>query len=112
MKTTILVLSVLFLLFPLTAMAEEDGHGVKTFKVQAMDFSDPLLETETGTPCAEVLAYLRSSEKYKLLATAGIAGPPGVVYTLENDKGDIAIFKCGSGGCSHGDDGGHEEGTH
>lgn len=114
MKTLIIFLTAFFMLLPVIATADEQKE--KTFKIQAWDFSDPLLATEKGDPCAEFLAYLMGAyEKYKMLGMTGIKGPPGVVYTLENQKGDIAILKCGTaGGCSGHDDGetGHDEGGH
>ncbi|MDT8319763.1 MAG: hypothetical protein RQ826_04480 [Xanthomonadales bacterium] len=113
MKTLIIFLTAFFMLLPVMAMADE--HEEKTIKVQTWDFSDPFLVAEKGDPCAEFLSYLMGSyEKYKMLGMTGIKGPPGVVYTLENQKGDIAILKCGTaGGCSgHDEDEGHDEGTH
>jgi hypothetical protein len=105
MKTLITILIALFVFLPFQVMAEGEDNG---FKVQAWDFSDTGLDTTKGTPCADLLSYLMDpeAEKYKLLGTVGVAGPPGVVYTLKNNTGHIAILKCGTSG-GH-DDGGHE----
>jgi len=86
------------------ALAEE---GLKTVGAQAADFSDPALAVTKGQPCAALLQYLIEDEKYSLLAVTGVQGPPGVVYTLSNFKGEIAIIKCGTGGCGHEGEEGH-----
>lgn len=90
-----------------TAIGDEGG-GLKTFGVQAADFSDVTMTAAKGESCAAFLKFLQEDEKYVLLNVAGIVGPPGVVYTLRDNKGEIAIVKCGSAGCGHGDDGGHD----
>ena len=105
MKALTTILIALFVFLPYQVMAEGEDNG---FKVQAWDFSDPGRDTEKGNPCAVLLSYLMGpeTEKYKLLGTVPVGGPPGVVYTLKNNTGHIAILKCGTSG-GH-DDGGHE----
>lgn len=85
-------------------MGEE---GLKTFGVQASDFSDKAVTARKGESCADFLKFLQEDEKYTLIGTAGVVGPPGVVYTLRNNKGEIAIIKCGSAGCGHEGEDGH-----
>ena len=87
----------------------EEGHGggLKSFNLQAADFSDAAVLAVTGESCAHFLKVMLDDESYKLLSTAGVQGPPGVVYTLQNHRGEIAIIKCRAGGCDHGDEGGH-----
>lgn len=106
MKTLMTMLVALFVLLPQTILAE--GEEESTFKVQAWDFSDRGLNADKGIPCAEFLSYLLDSkgENYSLLAMTGVQGPPGVVYLLKDNKGHIAVLKCGTAG-SHGD-GGHD----
>lgn len=100
-QTSLAILAVL----STAAFAEEED---KTLKVQAYSFSDSTLPSPVGEPCANKLKYLKGvEEKYKLLGISTMQGPPGVVYTLENNKADVAILKCGTSG-GH-DDGGHEE---
>lgn len=108
MKTIVAFLTIIFTFLPMQLTAEDTHHGEKTIKIQAWSFSDPALDATKGDPCGEFLSFLKGSEeKYVLLDTTGIQGPPGVVYTLENHKGEIAILKCGTaGGCSHDDGGG------
>lgn len=91
-----------------TAFAQEP---FKAFKLWAGDFSDPALSAAvaSGQSCANWLEYLQSSaERYRLQAVAGMQGPPGVVYTLVNNVGDVAILKCGTTG-SHEEGGGGGE---
>ena len=90
------------------AMAAEDhGPGLKPFNAQAGSFSDPAVAAENGESCAQYLKVMLEDESYKLLDVTGVQGPPGVVYTLQNHKGEIAIIKCRAGGCDHGDEGTH-----
>ena len=112
MKALIILLTACFMLFPALALAED--HEEKGIHVQAWDFSDPFLVVEKGDPCAGFLSYLMSpDEKYKMLGITNVMGPPGVVYTLENHKGHIAILKCGTAGCGgHDGETGHDEGGH
>jgi hypothetical protein len=93
------------------AMASEDGGdgghgpGLKPFNAQAGSFSDGAVAAESGESCAQYLKVMMDDESYKLLGITGVQGPPGVVYTLQNHKGEIAIVKCRAGGCDHGDEG-------
>jgi len=89
-----------FMLLPNIASAQEEQ---KNLMLQAWDFSDTSLGAAPGDSCAALMAYLQNSERYVLVGVAGIAGPPGVVYTLQG-KDDIAILKCGTMG-AHGDEG-------
>ena len=87
----------------------DEGEGLKTFGVQAANFSDEVMTVAKGDSCATFLKFLQEDEKYTLLSVTGIVGPPGVVYTLRDNKGDIAIVKCGSAGCGgHDGEDGHE----
>mgnify|MGYP003574165349 FL=1 len=107
MKTLITMLAVRFILLTQTILAEDEAES--RFKVQAWDFSDLSQVVAKGVPCAEFLAYLMGpGEKYKLLNTSGVVGPPGIIYTLQNHRGDIGILKCGTAG-GHGDGCGHDE---
>ena len=102
--TTVLGLA----LFATPAMAEDEhGAGLKPFNVQAGSFSDAAVKAENGESCANYLEVMLEDENYKLLHVTGVQGPPGVVYTLQNNKGEIAIVKCRAGGCDHGDEGSH-----
>jgi len=85
-------------------MGEE---GLKTFGIQAVSFSDTAMDVVKGEPCAPFLKVLLEDEHYMLVDVTGVQGPPGVVYTLRNNKGDIAIIKCGSAGCGHEGEEGH-----
>ena len=76
------------------AMADEHGGGLIGFNVQAGSFSDSAVRANGSESCAHYLKVLLGSEKYKLLDVTGVQGPPGVVYTLQNQKGEIAIVKC------------------
>ena len=97
-----------FMLCAAPVMAEDDhGGGLKSFNIQAGDFSDAAVLAASGESCAHFLKVMLDDEGYKLLSTVGVQGPPGVVYTLQNHKGEIAIIKCRAGGCDHGDEGGH-----
>jgi hypothetical protein len=93
------------------AMAADDhddhGAGLKPFNAQAGSFSDGAVAAESGESCAQYLKVMMDDESYKLLGITGVQGPPGVVYTLQNHKGEIAIVKCRAGGCDHGDEGSH-----
>ena len=92
------------------AVASEDGGhgpGLKPFNAQAGSFSDGAVAADSGESCAQYLKVLMDDESYKLLGITGVQGPPGVVYTLQNHKGEIAIVKCRAGGCDHGDEGSH-----
>jgi len=102
MKTIFTLLTALLLLLPNTVMAEEEeDHGLK---VIAWDFSNLSQPVMKGDPCAELLAWLMGPRKnYRLLNTSAIVGPPGVVYTLQDNRGEIGILKCGTAG-------GHEPG--
>ena len=108
MKTLVAFLTIILIILPMQLAAEDTDHGEKKIKVQAWDFSDPDLDAAKGVPCGEFLAFLMGpEEKYKIIDTAGVQGPPGVMYTLDNYKGEIAILKCGTaGGCSHEEGGG------
>ncbi len=82
------------------ASAQHDGED-QSIVVQAASFSDSTMAAATGMECAVFLRYLQDVEKYQLKSTTGVQGPPGVVYTLENNKSEVAIVKCGrGGGCS------------
>lgn len=94
MKKLTRTLLVTLAAFSASAIAEDDGE--KTFNVQAYSFTDSDLADDATGSCAEFLQILRDDEKYTLLGTAGVQGPPGVVYTLENNKDEIAIVKCGA----------------
>jgi hypothetical protein len=107
MRILILLLLHFFCLAPACLLAQE-GEGDKIFHIQAWDLSDNGLVINKGDPCAAFLSELLGPEKYVLLDTTGVQGPPGVVYTLLNNKGDIAILKCGTSGCASGEEGGHE----
>jgi hypothetical protein len=88
-----------------TILAE--GEEETRLKIQAWDFTDSSLQTNKGDPCAEFITYLMGPvEKYKMLGITSVQGPPGVVYTLQNYSGDIAILKCGLAGSCGGDEGG------
>jgi hypothetical protein len=94
------------------AMAADDGHddhgaGLKPFNAQAGSFSDAAVAAESGESCAQYLKVMMDDETYKLLGITGVQGPPGVVYTLQNHKGEIAIVKCRTGGCDHDTEEGH-----
>jgi hypothetical protein len=105
MKKLIQTTAALLVLGAASASAEE---SMKQFKVWAVDFSDGGLEAavDAGDSCAAWLKYLQSpQERYVTRSVAGMQGPPGVVYTLTNNRGDVAILKCGTSG-SHGDEGG------
>lgn len=90
-------------------IAGEDGHGggLKSFNLQAGSFSDSAVLAVKGESCAHFLNVLLEDESYKLLDVTGVQGPPGVVYTLQNHKGEIAIIKCRAGGCDHEEGGEH-----
>ena len=107
MKTLFAIMTALLFFLPGTVLAEgEEENGIK---IAAWDFSDLSQHVVKGQPCAELLAYLMGpSEKYKLLNATAIMGPPGIVYTLQNNRGDIGILKCGTAG-GHEGGGGHEE---
>jgi len=102
MNIPISIGAVLLLAVTMVALPAEEGNP--NLKVQGWDFSDRELVTAKGEPCADLMVYLTGAEeRYKLLGITGIPGPPGVVYTLQNNKGDYAIIKCGvaggGGGC-------------
>lgn len=100
MKAFVTLVIAFIMLLPNIVSAQEEP---KHMMVQAWDFSDPSLAAAPGESCATLLAHLQNSEKYVLVGVAGIAGPPGVVYTLQG-KSDVAILKCGTMG-AHGDEG-------
>ena len=98
MKRMMQSIAAMLVLFVAVAGAEE---ALKQLKVWASDFTDPGLAEAVGAgdSCAAWLKYLQSpAERYVIGSVAGIQGPPGVVYTLSNSKGDIAILKCGTAG--------------
>lgn len=108
MKRLMQVTAAALLALAVTAFAQEP---FKAFKLWAGDFSDSALmaAAASGQSCADWLEYLQSpAERYKLKAVAGMQGPPGVVYTLANNDGEVAILKCGTSG-SHEEGGGGGE---
>ncbi len=104
MKTLSILLTALLFLLPAAASAEaEETTGIR---IVAWDFSDLSQPIPSGDPCADFLAYLMGPAKnYKLLNTTAIQGPPGIVYTLQNNRGEIGILKCSATG-GHDDGGG------
>ena len=105
-KMTSILLAGMLLTVPTMSVAEE----LNEFTVQAYSFSNPLVSPPGEENCADYLKTLlmSNSGKYNLLSTTAVQGPPGIVYTLQDNKGDIAIVKCGlhGGGCGGGDEGG------
>lgn len=98
MKRLIQTIAAMLVLFAAVAGAEGE---LKQLKVWASDFTDRGLarSVDAGDSCAAWLKYLMSpAERYVIGSVAGIQGPPGVVYTLSNNRGDIAILKCGTAG--------------
>ncbi|MFO7663866.1 MAG: hypothetical protein R6X18_14910 [Chloroflexota bacterium] len=109
MKNLMLTLaSSIILTLPFAVYAEEP-HATD-FKVQAYSFSGDPIMPGTNENCAAYLKNLLMSNggKFNLLATTAVVGPPGIVYTLRDFKGEIAIVKCGlhGGGCGGEDEGG------
>lgn len=103
MKNLMQTIAAMLILFAASAGAEEE---LKQLKVWASDFTDQGLARTVGAgdSCAAWLKYLRTpAERYVISHVAGIQGPPGVVYTLTNNKGEVAILKCGTAG-SHGEE--------
>jgi len=95
-KILIAICATALVLLPTATWTEE---GDPLIMVQAWSFSDSDLTTTKGESCSSFLAYLLGpSEKYKMLDVTGVAGPPGVVYTLQNNNGEIAVMKCGTAG--------------
>ena len=105
-KMTSILLAGMLLTVPTMSVAEE----LNEFTVQAYSFSNPLVPPPAEENCAAYLKTLlmSNSGKYNLLSTTAVQGPPGIVYTLQDNKGEIAIIKCGlhGGGCGGGDEGG------
>lgn len=92
---------------PVGAQANED----KIIKVQAYSFSNDAAQEkpDAGEPCAVYLKYLREL-KYQLLEATSLQGPPGVLYTMAGNKGELVLVKCGTaGGDEGGGCGGHGE---
>jgi len=94
------------LVLPAAAAGAEEEDPV--IKVQAWSFSDLELTAAKGMFCSDLL--MGPVEKYKLLDVTGIPGPPGAVYTLQNNGGEIAIVKCGVAGAHDSGGGGGCEG--
>ena len=101
------MLAGMLLTVPTMSVAEEPHAN--EFTVQAYSFSNPLVSPPGEENCADYLKTLliSNSGKYNLLSTISVQGPPGIVYTLQNNKGEIVIIKCGLYGASCG---GSEEG--
>ena len=101
-KMTSILLAGMLLTVPTMSVAEE----LNEFTVQAYSFSNPLVSPPGEENCADYLKTLlmSNSGKYNLLSTTAVQGPPGIVYTLQDNKGEIAIIKCGlhGGGCGGG----------
>lgn len=105
---TTIVLTLLLLAAGVASASEE----MKTLRLWASDFTNPELAASAngGDSCAAWLKYLRSpQERYTIQGATGMQGPPGVVYTLNNTVGDVALLKCGTTG-SHDHAGGGESG--
>jgi len=102
-KMTSILLAGMLLTVPTMSVAEE----LNEFTVQAYSFSNPLVSPPGEENCADYLKTLlmSNSGKYNLLSTTAVQGPPGIVYTLQDNKGEIAIIKCGlhGGGCGGGE---------
>lgn len=78
-----------------------EGEGTQRIGVLGGDFSDRAISVARGESCAEVLKYLRGApEHYRVINVSGVTGPPGVIYLMENPKGEIAVLKCGTA-CGH-----------
>lgn len=107
-KTTSILLAGMLLTVPTMSLAEEPHAN--EFTVQAYSFSANSFMPPAEENCAAYLKTLlmSNSGKYNLLSTTAVQGPPGVVYTLQDNKGEIAIIKCGlhGAGCSGGEEGG------
>lgn len=107
-KTTSILVAGMLLTVPTISLAEEPHAN--EFTVQAYSFSGDEIEPGANENCAAYLKTLliSNSGKYNLLSTISVQGPPGIVYTLQNNKGEIVIIKCGLHGAGCG--GGEEEG--
>ncbi|HRD66904.1 MAG TPA: hypothetical protein PKY50_12225 [Candidatus Competibacter sp.] len=107
-KTTSILLAGMLLTVPTMSLTEE--LHANEFTVQAYSFSANSFMPPAEENCAAYLKNLlmSNSGKYNLLSTMAVQGPPGVVYTLQDNKGEIAIIKCGLHGASCG---GGEEGS-
>jgi hypothetical protein len=95
------ILTLLAISFCLAASAQHDESDL-SIVVQGASFSDPTITVTAGEDCAVFLQHLLRDLNYELKSVAGVQGPPGVIYTLEDPKREVVVVKCGrGGGCEH-----------